>query len=416
MTLETNSIVPHSKPALAFALCLLAWTFGARTASAQDPATRLRICESADQSCLQPNPNYASEWSFDGTTGVVTSPASQSGAKLTIESMSQDKIVIRRVDTSGRSATYSGTIHGNDVTGKVEWISNADPDAHTAGSWSAMFQNLGPSTPASTKTNTPELPAGLPQRLIECEAGGPCNGAWTFDGLTGTATWYTQSPIRATLTVVRVDPDEITIRRTDLTDGNSAVYQGTRKGDTYSGAVIWSGPNQPGVASGHWVATIPQTTCDPSANMTSSDAMRVGQNALMFDLERAAFDCYLVAAQAGEPMAQTAVGLIYYQGRTRQVPQDYKQAFFWLRKAADAGVYAAQRTVSDMYMLGQGTAKDRELSRFYGDKAAEQKRDREHQIERAEDRADRAADRAANSAANAMTGFVMGAVFGALLF
>ena len=65
-----------------------------------------------------------------------------------------------------------------------------------------------------------------------------------------------------------------------------------------------------------------------------------------------------------------------------------------------------------MYMLGQGTAKDRELSKFYGDKAEEQKRDRQHQIERAEDRADRAADRAANT----MTGFVMAAVFGALLF
>ncbi|HKI26787.1 MAG TPA: tetratricopeptide repeat protein [Candidatus Sulfotelmatobacter sp.] len=411
MTLDTNSIVPHSKPALMFALCLLAWTAAARTASAQDSATRLRICESADQSCLQPNPNYASEWSFDGTTGVVTAPASQSSTKLTIESMSQDKIVIRRADP-GRSATYSGTIHGNTVTGTVEWISSAHPDTPTAGSWSAIFQNLAPAAQSSAKTNTPELPQGLPQRLIECEGGGPCNGAWTFDGLSGTATWYTQSPIHAKLTVVRVDPDEITIRRTDLTDGNSAVYQGTRKGDTYSGAVIWSGPNQPGVSSGHWVASIPQTTCDAGANMSAADAMRVGQNALMFDLERAAFDCYLVAAQAGEPMAQTAVGLIYYQGRTREVPQDYKQAFLWLRKAADAGVYAAQRTVSDMYMLGQGTPKDRELSRFYGDKAAEQKRDREHQIERAEDRADRAADRAAN----AMTGFVMGAVFGALLF
>jgi TPR repeat protein len=81
-------------------------------------------------------------------------------------------------------------------------------------------------------------------------------------------------------------------------------------------------------------------------------------------------------------VAQTAVGLIYYKGNTSEIPQDYKQAFFWLQKAADQGVYAAQRTVSDMYMLGQGTPKDHELSKFYGDKAAEQKRDREHQIER----------------------------------
>jgi TPR repeat protein len=61
-----------------------------------------------------------------------------------------------------------------------------------------------------------------------------------------------------------------------------------------------------------------------------------------------------------------------------------------------------------MYMLGQGTPRDPELSRFYGDKAAEQKRDWEHQQERA--------DRSAGRAASALTGFVMGAVFGALVF
>ena len=70
------------------------------------------------------------------------------------------------------------------------------------------------------------------------------------------------------------------------------------------------------------------------------------------------------------------------------------------------GLLCARFLVSDMYTLGQGTAKDPELAAFYGKKAAEQKRDRERQ----EDRADRAADRAA------MTGFVMGAVFGAVWF
>lgn len=369
--------------------------------------TRLLVCESTDQSCLQPKPNYSSTWSFDGTTGSV---ASDTSTQLTIDTLSQDKIVIRRVDASGRSATYSGMIHGNSVTGTVQ------RDSGAAGNWSAVFQNMPGATQSSAAPNSTDAAAstaqGLPLHLIECEGNGPCNGAWTFDGPNGSATWFTQTPVRAKLTIVRSDPGELTIRRTDLTDGNSAVYQGVRKGDTYSGAVIWSAPNNPGGASGHWTATIPQTTCDTSSNLSSADAMRIGQNALMFDLEQAAFGCYLVAAKDGDPMAQTAVGLIYYQGRTRDVPQDYNQAFLWLRKAADAGIYAAQRTVTDMYMLGQGTTKDRELSQFYAAKAEEQKRDREHQIERAEDRADRAADRAANT----MTGFVMGAVFGALLF
>jgi len=416
MTCGIGCPVTRPVQAVILLLCVLGnWAAGAQT-NTPSP-TRMLVCEATDESCLQVNSHSNSVWSFDGTTGAVTSPASESTAKLTIETLSQDKIVIRRMDASGRSATYSGTIRGNNVTGTVQW----DSGAQAAGSWSAVFQNLppaasgaaAPSPAAPGSAGTDSSPTqGVPQRLIECEGNGPCNGAWTFDGPSGTATWFTQSPIHAKLTIVRSEPGEITIRRTNLTDGNSAVYHGTRNGDTYSGAVIWSTPDQPGASSGHWSASIPQTTCDRDSNLSSADAMRVGQNALMFDLERAAFDCYLVAARAGDPMAQTAVGLIYYQGRTREIPQDYKQAFFWLRKAADAGVYAAQRTVGDMYMLAQGTSKDRELSQFYSEKAAEQKRDREHQIERQQDREDRAADRAAN----AMTGFVMGAVFGGLLF
>ncbi len=415
MTCWTGGPIPRSLCAVIFVLGAVgaggarAQTSAGEDAGASKP-NRFLICEATDQSCLTPDPNYAAVWSFDGTTGVVVSPAPESGTRLTIETMSQDKIVIRRMDPSGCSATYSGTIHDNSVTGTVQWVCSAHP-APATGIWSAVFHNRPPTAPNSANAEGPSA-QGLPHRLIECEGNGPCNGAWTFDGLSGTATWFTQSPIRARLTIVRSDPDEITIRRTDLTDGNSAVYHGTRKDDAYSGAVIWSTPDHPGVASGHWSASIPQTSCEAGAGLSTGEAMRIGQNALMFDLEDGAFGCYLVAAQAGEPMAQTAVGLIYYQGRTRDVPQDYKQAFFWLRKAADAGVYAAQRTVSDMYMLGQGTPQDRELSRFYGEKAAEQKRDREHQLERQQDREDRAADRAANT----MTGFVMGAVFGALLF
>jgi hypothetical protein len=399
-----NRGIGRSIPRLAYAAGFL--LLFSIAAAAQ---TNLQVCESTDQSCLQPNPRYAASWSFDGTTGVVTSPASDKGTQLTIDTLSSDKIVIRCTDASGRSATYSGNIQGNHVTGTVQW------DSNTTGNWSAIFQNMPAAAQSSAAPVSPDAasgPQGLPTRLIECEGNGPCNGAWTFDGLNGNATWFTQNPIKAKLTIVRVDPGELTIRRTNLTDGNSAVYHGVLNGNTYSGAVIWSTPESAGGASGHWTASIPQTACDPNANLSSADAMRIGQNALMFDLQRDAFDCYLVAAKDGDSMAQTALGLIYYQGRANDIPQDYKQAFYWLKKAADAGVYAAQRTISDMYMLGQGTAKDRELSQFYAAKAAEQKRDKERQ----EDRADAAAERQKDREQNAMTGFVMGATFGALLF
>src|SRR5215471_4920631 len=322
-------------PVLRFVAVIFVLSVSAmRTAGAQAGAgdnsggsTRLLVCESTNDSCIQENPHYASSWSFDGTAGVVTSPASESNVQLTIENMSQDKIVIRRVDPSGRSATYSGTIHGNSVNGTVQWFSSAQPDALTSGKWSAVFQGV----PAAT-TNSAEAAGassqGLPLRLIECEGNSPCNGAWSFDGLNGTATWFTQTPIHAKLIIVRSDPDEITIRRTDTSDGNSAVYHGVRKGDTYSGAVIWSSPDHPGGASGHWTASIPQTDCDADSHLSAADAKRIGQNALMFDLEHDAFGCYLVDAHAGDAMAQTAVGLIFYKGSTSEISQDYQQAFF----------------------------------------------------------------------------------------
>ncbi|HLJ88854.1 MAG TPA: hypothetical protein VKZ53_18690 [Candidatus Angelobacter sp.] len=71
--------------------------------------------------------------------------------------------------------------------------------------------------------------------------------------------------------------------------------------------------------------------------------------------------------------AQTAVGLIYYQGNNAEIPQNYPQAFFWLSKAAAQDSYAAEKKLVDMYMLGQGTPRNAEIVRFYGEKAADLK-------------------------------------------
>ena len=389
--------------------------------AASSDSTRMNVCESADNACNQASAQHNSEWSFDGTTGTITSPANDSGAELTIQSMDQEKIVIHRVDrsgaTSGRSATYTGSVHGSHIRGTVQWDWPGHSDSPTSGVWSAELEG----EPAAQALSSPAAPAstigGLPPRLLECEANGPCNAAWTIAGATGEGTWFLRTPVRATLTVIRSDSDGIVIRRTDLTDGNSAVYSGTRRGDTYSGAVIWSSPGHPGDSSGHWSASIPQTTCD--ANLSSEDALRIGRNALMFNLRRPAFDCYLVAAKTGDATAQTAVGLIYYQGTNSEVPQNYEQALFWLQKAATHDVYAADKTLADMYMLGQGTKRDPELAQFYSNKAAELKHDMEREQdreERAEARREEHAERAADRGAQVLTGFVMAATFGAFLF
>lgn len=391
---------------------------------ASSNATRMIVCESTDNACAQPNAQYSFAWSFDGTTGTITSPSNDTGAELAIESMDQDKIVIHRVDragsTAGQSATYTGSIHGSRINGTVQWDWPDHPGSQTSGTWAAVLQGQFAAAQVSSSSNAQSsLAGGLPPRLLVCEGNGPCNAAWTVEGSTGEATWFLRNPVHAKLTIIRSDPDDILIRRTDLTDGNSAVYSGVRHGDSYSGAVVWSSPGHPGDSSGHWSASLPQTTCDAAASLSSEDALRIGRNALMFNLRRDAFDCYLVAAKTGDATAQTAVGLIYYQGNNSEVPQDYGQALFWLKKAASQDVYAANKTLADMYMLGQGTKRDPDLSRFYADKAAEQKRDMEREQdrqERAEARREEHAERAADRGAQVLTGFVMAATFGAFLF
>ena len=83
-------------------------------------------------------------------------------------------------------------------------------------------------------------------------------------------------------------------------------------------------------------------------------------------------DCYVIAAKTGDATAQTAVGRIHYQGTSKDVPQNYELALFWLQKALRRTSMRAEKTLSDMYMLGQGTKRDPEPSRFYAGKAAEQ--------------------------------------------
>jgi hypothetical protein len=390
-------------------------------------STRMSVCESTDNACAQPNPHYDFVWGFNGTAGTVISPADSQGVELIIESMDREKIVIHRVDhsgaTAGRSGTYTGKIQGTHIVGTVQWSWPDHSGFPATGTWSAELQDqpAAPSAAQSTAVAPGQQSSmqGLPHLLLECEGNGPCNAAWTIDGSSGAATWFFQKPVRAQLTVIRSDPDDILIRRTNLTDGNSAVYYGRRQGDTYSGAVVWSSPDHPGTSSGHWSASVPQTTCDASAALSSEDALRIGRNALMFNLQRAAFDCYISAAKAGDAQAQTAVGLIYYQGNNAQVPQNYEQAFFWLSKAASQDSYAAQKKVADMYMLGQGTARSPEMSRFYAEKAAEQKRDMEREQDRQERlqaRQEERQDRAADRNAYILTNCVMAAVLGAALF
>ena len=61
-------------------------------------------------------------------------------------------------------------------------------------------------------------------------------------------------------------------------------------------------------------------------------------------------------AERGSPVAQSNLGLMYYNGKT--VPQNYAEATKWFRKAADQGDADSQYSLGLMYAIGKGVPQD----------------------------------------------------------
>ncbi|MDP5014028.1 MAG: sel1 repeat family protein [Opitutales bacterium] len=61
-------------------------------------------------------------------------------------------------------------------------------------------------------------------------------------------------------------------------------------------------------------------------------------------------------AEAGDPNAQSNLGVMYYSGEG--VPKDSAEALKWFRKAADQGHAPAQLHLAHMYAKGEGVPKD----------------------------------------------------------
>ncbi len=78
----------------------------------------------------------------------------------------------------------------------------------------------------------------------------------------------------------------------------------------------------------------------------------------------------LPLAKAGNTDAEHLLGLMYYMGRG--VPQDYKQALAWHRKAAIKGKADAQYVVGAMYYTGNAVIQDHKEAVTWFRKAAEQ--------------------------------------------
>lgn len=377
---------------------LAVFTLFACTAATQ-AQSRILVCESPGQACRQPGAQFDQTWSFNGTDGVISS---LTGTRLTIDRLDNEAFVVRRSDSNGLSATYTGKVHGTTIDGEVEYTWPGQAGYPRRGYFAAQMQDqLGAA--AVSEPTTASVVQNVPNELLVCENSSGCNGAWLLNGNTGKGTWFERKPVYANLTVLNFSADDVRIRRSNDTGGGSALYTGELRGGRYEGVIVWSSPGHPGDRTGHWTATLPQTHCNRTAAPNVEQAMSMAVTGLMFGRGQDALGCYEIAGEQGDARAQMAAGLLYYQGRP-DVSQNYGRALYWLRKAADQGVYNAQRTVAEMFKAGQGTSRDPAMAEIYTARADEQR----HDFERAQESRERAADRQAQI----VSSFVLGASFG----
>lgn len=82
--------------------------------------------------------------------------------------------------------------------------------------------------------------------------------------------------------------------------------------------------------------------------------------------EPASFDLMRQLAREGDPVAENALGLRYFQGDEKNgIVRDERQAFRWFARAADHGSLAAQAKLGFLYWGGRGVPKDVNQAYFW---------------------------------------------------
>jgi putative methionine-R-sulfoxide reductase with GAF domain len=109
-------------------------------------------------------------------------------------------------------------------------------------------------------------------------------------------------------------------------------------------------------------ARTPLPTVLASSQPPKSDAAQPTTPAM----EAASFELMRQMAQDGDPVAEYALGLRYFQGDEKNgLPRDEKQAFRWFSRAAENGSLAAQAKLGFLYWGGRGVPKDLNQAYFW---------------------------------------------------
>jgi TPR repeat protein len=100
------------------------------------------------------------------------------------------------------------------------------------------------------------------------------------------------------------------------------------------------------------------TVSNTSINTTNQTVTKLPElNSLKpYPVESVFEDTKRLATEKGDPLAEFALGMFYYDGK--RVAQDFVEAVKWFHKSADQGYAVAQDALGLSYYLGIGVTKD----------------------------------------------------------
>jgi len=225
-------------------------SYGQSNQAAQNPAQTPSTSKAAGPVTMTEceESNNCATWTFLGTQGNGQWPSGEI-ANLNVESVDTTTVVIRRADSTGAAAgltaLYKGTRNGDRIEGEVT--------SSWPGHWNSMSANWYATLGKAALSPPPVMRV--------CDPAGIC-GTWTWNNGHYDGFWSVggppggQSPVTATLTVVRFSPESVAINRTDTSPaprvGYTYVYTGkiSSQGDRIVNG-DWSGQG----GSGHFNAT-----------------------------------------------------------------------------------------------------------------------------------------------------------------
>lgn len=106
---------------------------------------------------------------------------------------------------------------------------------------------------------------------------------------------------------------------------------------------------------GHPIQTVLASSQPPKSSLAQPPA-----------IETVSFDLMRQMAQNGDPAAENALALRYFQGDEKNgIVRDEKQAFRWFSRAANDGSLSAQAKLGFLYWGGRGVHKDPNLAYFW---------------------------------------------------